>query len=52
MLRTHPPGEELKIDAAAAAAVKRTVAIFDKTHGMPLFATRKLAFSTSLPITL
>lgn len=45
-------GKEVKMDVSAAAAIKRKLAIFDGSHVKPLFATRKLAYSTSLLITL
>ena len=37
---------------SAAAAVKRTLLMFDKRHVKLLFATRMLAYSTSLLITV
>lgn len=49
------PGEKekvVKMDVSAVAAVKRKLAIFDACHVKPLFATRKLAYSTSLLIIL
>lgn len=47
-----PSEKEVKMDVSAVAAVKRKLAIFDASHVKPLFATRKLAYSTSLLITL
>ncbi|KAF9233402.1 major facilitator superfamily domain-containing protein [Melanogaster broomeanus] len=44
--------KEVKLDVSAAAAVKRKLAIFDGSHVKPLFATRKLAYSTSILIIL
>jgi len=44
--------KEVTMDVSAIAAVKRKLAIFDANHVKPLFATRKLAYSTSLLITL
>lgn len=49
---TNPSEKEVKMDVSAAAAVKRKLAIFDASHVKPLFATRKLAYSTSLLIIL
>ena len=46
------PEEEIAMDVSIAAAVKRKLAIFDSSHVKPLFATRKLAYSTSLLIAL
>ena len=46
------PEKEFEMDVSIAAAVKRKLAIFDSSHVKPLFATRKLAYSTSLLITL
>jgi len=45
-------GKEGKMDVSAAAAIRRKLAMFDAGHVKPLFATRKLAYSTSLLITL
>jgi len=44
--------KEAKMDVSAIAAVKRKLAIFDGSHVKPLFATRKLAYSTGLLIIL
>ncbi|KAF9225681.1 MFS general substrate transporter [Gyrodon lividus] len=44
--------KELKMDISAAGAVKRKLAIFDGSHVKPLFATRKMAYSTSVLIVL
>ncbi|KAF8422835.1 major facilitator superfamily domain-containing protein [Boletus edulis BED1] len=47
--------KEVKMDvsaAAAAAAIRRKLVKFDLSHVKPLFATRKLAYSTGLLITL
>ena len=44
--------KEVKMDVSIAAAVKRKLALFDSSHVKPLFATRKLAYSTSLLIIL
>jgi hypothetical protein len=44
--------EEVKMDVSAAAAVKRKLAKFDGSHVKPLFATRKMAYSTSILIVL
>lgn len=44
--------EEAEMDVSAIAAIKRKLAIFDASHVKPLFATRKLAYSTSLLIIL
>ncbi|KAG6330636.1 hypothetical protein ID866_8451 [Astraeus odoratus] len=41
-----------KMDVSARAAVKRTLAIFDGSHVKPLFATRKLVYSTTILIIL
>ena len=45
-------GKEDEMDVSAAGAIKRQLAMFDAGHVKPLFATRKLAYSTSLLITL
>ena len=44
--------KKAKMDVSAIAAVKRKLAIFDGSHVKPLFATRKLAYSTGLLIIL
>jgi hypothetical protein len=45
-------GSGKAIDASAGAAVKRTLSIFDMSRVKVLFATRKMAYSTSLLIIL
>ncbi|KAF8443664.1 MFS general substrate transporter [Boletus edulis BED1] len=44
--------KEVKMDVSAAAAIRRKLVKFDSSHVKPLFATRKLAYSTGLLITL
>lgn len=46
------PKEALQMDTSAAGAFRRQVAKFDSKHVKSLFATRKLAYSTSLLIVL
>ncbi|KIJ62126.1 hypothetical protein HYDPIDRAFT_95026 [Hydnomerulius pinastri MD-312] len=50
--RSTSSEKEVKMDTSAAAAVKRKLAIFDGSHVKPLFATRKMAYSTSILIVL
>lgn len=49
---TGPSEKEVKMDVSAVAAVKRKLAILDSNHVKPLFATRKLAYSTGLLIVI
>ncbi|KAH7887129.1 MFS general substrate transporter [Phlebopus sp. FC_14] len=43
---------DVTMDTSALAAVKRKLVIFDSSHVKPLFATRKLAYSTTILIVL
>ncbi|KAF4617501.1 hypothetical protein D9613_006442 [Agrocybe pediades] len=45
-------GAEAKDYATTGSAVRRTLAVVDTNHVKPLFATRKLAYSTTLLIVL
>lgn len=45
-------GQETEMDTSARAAVKRKLKAFDGGHVRSLFATRKLAYSTTLLIIL
>ncbi|KAG9309971.1 MFS general substrate transporter [Chiua virens] len=51
-LARDSPERVAVMDVSAMGAVRRKVAIFDSSHVKPLFATRKLAYSTSLLIVL
>lgn len=51
-LARNSAGIEVEMDVSVAAAISRKLAIFDAGHVKPLFATRKLAYSTSLLIIL
>ena len=44
--------ENAKMDTSAKAAAMRKLSKFDANHVKPLFATRKLAYSTSILIIL
>ncbi|KAH7907542.1 major facilitator superfamily domain-containing protein [Hygrophoropsis aurantiaca] len=44
--------EEVKMDTSASAAVKRQLSKFSGNHVKPLFATPKMAYSTSILIVL